>query len=280
MMFFFSARKLMLGGQNPDSTVHYQSTQRPPGDPPTQNSVEIKQPLLLWWWEKEQEIETLVLSRTKMLLPQVSVLHLVCTLTCECMCVCVLMLINAWKVPPTARPWILWPRKAHTALFTPMDADINTHKASGPSVVCWQCLCLCTWMSFIEWGSIKAGPRKSRALQCLSPLILQHTPPEEHTHRAWYASRQHIYCSSNLFVSVILSFSYTPNKGLKLLLIHRLLSGALRQTVSSLCWQTLPFNHLGVNLQSNSVYSSLWLWERLRHHTVNRISIMILASCK
>lgn len=48
MMFFFSARKLMLGGQNPDSTVHYQSTQRPPGDPPTQNSVEIKQPLLLW----------------------------------------------------------------------------------------------------------------------------------------------------------------------------------------------------------------------------------------
>lgn len=156
------------------------------------------------------------------------------------------MLINAWKVPPTAQPWILWPRKAHTALFTPMDADINTHKASGPSVVCWQCLCLCTWMSFIEWGSIKAEPRKSRALQCLSPLILQHTPPEEHTHWAWYASQQHIYCSSNLFVSVILFFSYTPNKGLKLLLIHRLLSGALRQTVSSLCWQTLPFNHLGL----------------------------------
>lgn len=118
MMFFFSARKLMLGGQNPDSTVHYQSTQRPPGDPPTQNSVEIKQPLLLWWWEKEQEIETLVLSRTKMLLPQVSVLHFVCTLTCECMCVCPDAYQCMESTPDCSAMDIMAPKSPHGLIHT------------------------------------------------------------------------------------------------------------------------------------------------------------------
>lgn len=107
------------------------------------------------------------------------------------------------------------------------------------------CACAHEWAS-LSGALLKLSHGKVGHYSVFLPLILQHTPPEEHTHWAWYASQQHIYCSSNLFVSVILSFSYTPNKGLKLLLIHRLLSGAVRQTVSSLCWQTLPFNHLGL----------------------------------
>lgn len=68
--------------------------------------------------------------------------------------------------------------KKHAQLHAHLsaDTDANTHQARGQSTVCRQRLRSHTPMSFIEWGSIDAEPRKSRTLQCLFPDSAACTP--------------------------------------------------------------------------------------------------------